>query len=275
MPMGFGMGRRRQSGCGTSILSIIVVTIFFIVLLSFIGGLGASSGGNSGGGSGGSITASTVRREKLDGQYVDTTDYYEDHAGWIGSASKLERGMKSFFHETGVQPYLYITETVNGNPYPSDEEMEDFANGLYDELFTDEGHLLVVFQEYNSDGNYFCWCVAGKQAKTVFDNEARDIFCDYIDHYYYSDLSEEEFFSEAFEKTGERMMTVTRSPIATVSIVVGVILLVLILFSWWKKVKAQKNKEAEHAQTILNTPIEDIGSDDPELKDLEDKYKDE
>lgn len=275
MPMGFGMGRRRRrrSGCGTSILSIFVVTIFFLVLLSFIGGLGASSISN--GGSGGSITASTVHREKLDGQYVDTTGYYEDHAGWIGSASKLEKGMKSFFHETGVQPYLYITETVNGDPSPSDEEMEDFANGLYDELFTDEGHLLVVFQEYNSSGNYFCWCVAGKQAKTVFDSEARDIFCDYIDHYYYSDLSEEEFFSEAFEKTGERMMTVTRSPIVTVSIVIGVVLLAAILFLWWKKVKEQKNKEAEHARTILNTPIGDLGGEDPELKDLENKYKDD
>ncbi len=272
--MGFGGGRWRQSGCGTSILSIIVVTIFFITLLSFIRAMGGSGNSTSHSG-GGSITASTVHREKLDGQYVDTTDYYEDHAGWIGSASKLEKGMKSFFHETGVQPYLYITETVNGNPYPSDAEMEEFAGGLYDELFTDEGHLLVVFQEYNSDGNYFCWCVAGKQAKTVFDNEARDIFCDYIDRYYYSDLSEEEFFSQAFEKTGERMMTVTRSPLATMSIVIGVVLLVVILFLWWKKIKEQKNKEAEHAQTILNTPIEEIGEDDPELKDLEDKYKDE
>ncbi len=272
--MGFGRLRRRRSGCGTTLVTLAVVFVFLLVVMSFIGAMGGSSGGSS---DSGSITASTVRREKLDGQYVNTTAYYEDHAGWIGSGSKLEKGMKSFFSETGVQPYLYITETIDGDPKPSDEVMEDFANALYDELFDDEGHLLVVFQEYQSDGNYFCWCVAGKQAKTVFDSEARDIFHDYIDHYYYTDLSEEEFFSLAFEKTGERIMTVTRSPIATVAVVTGVVAVALIAFLWWKKAKAQKNKEAEHAQTILNTPIEDIGTEapDPALSELEKKYQDD
>lgn len=275
--MGFGGPRRRRSGCGTSLVTLAVVLAFLLVVMSFIGAMGAM-GGSSGGNSGsGSITASTVRREKLDGQYVNTTAYFEDHAGWIGSGSKLERGMKSFFSETGVQPYLYITETIDGDPNPSDKAMEDFANALYDELFDDEGHLLVVFQEYQSDGNYFCWCVAGKQAKTVFDSEARDILQDYIDHYYYTDLSEEEFFSLAFEKTGERMMTVTRSPIVTVAVVIGVVAVALIAFTWWKKAKAQKNKEAEHARTILNTPIEDIGTEapDPALSELEKKYQDD
>lgn len=218
-----------------------------------------------------SITASTIEREKLDGQYVITTDYYEDHIGWVESGSRLERGMKSFFNETGVQPYLYLTETINGSAHPSDEEMEAFAENLYDELFEDEGHLLVVFQEYNSDGQYFCWCVAGKQAKTVFDNEARDIFFDYLDSYYYSDLDTSDFFSETFEDTGERMMDVTVSPIVIIVVAVVIVIVIAILFSWWNKAKAQKNLEAEQTERILNTPMENLGSVD--TSDLEKKYQ--
>lgn len=218
-----------------------------------------------------SITASTIEREKLDAQYVTTTDYYEDHLGWIESGSRLKSGMKSFFDDTGVQPYLYLVETVNGSAHPSDEEMETFAENLYDELFEDEGHLLVVFQEYDSDGQYFCWCVAGKQAKTVFDNEARDIFFDYLDSYYYSDLDTSDFFSETFEKTGERMMEVTIDPIVVIIIALVVVIVICVLFSWWKSAKAQKNLEAEQTERILNTPMENLGSVD--TSDLEKKYQ--
>lgn len=250
-----------------SILSTILTLIFIIVFLRVATMLIFSlpSGTST------SITASTIEREKLDSQYVITTDYYEDHIGWIESGSRLKSGMKSFFDKTGVQPYLYLVETVNGSAHPSDAEMEAFAENLYDELFEDEGHLLVVFQEYDSDGQYFCWCVAGKQAKTVFDNEARDIFFDYLDSYYYSDLDTSDFFSETFEKTGERMMEVTTSPIVTIIIVIAVIIVISILFSWWKKVKAQKNLEAEQTERILNTPMETLGSTD--TSDLEKKYQ--
>lgn len=222
----------------------------------------------------GGITPSTVTREKLDGQYVTTTDYYYDDMDWIGSGSKLEKGMKSFYQETGVQPFLYLTETVNGSTYPSESEMDAFAKQLYDELFEDEGHVLVVFQEYNSDGNYYCYYVAGKQAKTVFDDEAADILLDYIDQYYYSDMSEEEFFSKAFEKAGERMMEKTESPIVKIVVAVAVVVVLLLAFTWWKKAKEQKNLEAEQTERILNTDIEKLTSESPELEELAKKYQD-
>lgn len=238
------------------ILVLVVFWVFVAVAVSW---------------SGGNITPSTVAREKLDGQYVTTTEYYADTIGWIRSGSKLKAGMKSFFDDTGVQPFLYLTETVNGSTCPSDEEMEAFANSLYDELFEDEGHLLVVFQEYNSDGNYLVWCVAGKQAKTVFDDEARDIFFDYLDHYYYSSYSEDEFFSKAFEDTGKRMMEKTTNPVVVIAVIIGVIAVALIAFSWWKRARAAKKEQAAETARILNTPIEKIG--DKTLEDLEDKYE--
>lgn len=259
-PHGGGFYRRpRRRSRVSSIVNLILVLAFLAVFIALWS-------------DGGSVTASTIEREKLPSEAVVTTGYYEDHLGWVESGSRLERGMKHFFSETGVQPYLYLTETVNDSASPTDEEMETFASTLYDELFADEGHLLVVFQEYQSDGNYFAWCVAGKQAKTVFDSEARDIFFDYLDSYYYSDLDTSDFFSTVFEKTGDRMMEVTQSPLIKIAVVGGILLILLLLFVWWKKAKEQKNREAEQTERILNTPLSTAPTKSSEVEELEKKY---
>lgn len=215
------------------------------------------------------VTKSTIDREPLESSAVVTTDYYTDTIGWVESKSRLETGMKTFFKKTGIQPYLYLTETVNGNPNPTDEEMEAFAEALYDELFEDEGHLLVVFQEYNSNSNYFVWCVAGKQAKVVFDSEARDIFFDYIDRYYTSDLDTSDYFSKVFEKTSIRMMSVTINPLGVIVVAFAALAIIFIAFKWWKKAKEQKNLEAEQNERILNSTLGRLADDE----ELENKYK--
>ena len=101
---------------------------------------------------------------------------------------------------TGVQPFLYLTDTVNGTTSPTADDMDAYSNALYDQLFQDEGHLLVLFQEYNSSGNYNMWYVCGSQAKVVIDQEAVDILFDYLDHYYYSDLSKRRCSPPLFRK---------------------------------------------------------------------------
>lgn len=222
--------------------------------------------------SSGNITKSTVEREPLDKQYVVTTDWYTDELGWIQSSSVLESGMKQFFHETGVQPYLYLTDMVNGTTHPSSSDMESYANYLYDELIEDEGHILLLFYEYNSSSNYKSQYVCGAMAKTVMDQEACDILLDYIDHYYFSDMSEDMMFSTAFEKAGERIMTVTKSPVPMLIVSVVVLVIVIIAFKWWKRAKVQRNLEAEQKERILNSDIGSVNTD-PELQDLEEKYK--
>ena len=262
-PPGGGFHRRpRRSGLFSSLLiNILLILVLLAVFAAVFGGESSSN-----------ITASTVTREKLPADAVTTTGYYEDHLGWVESGSRLESGMKYFFSETGVQPYLYLVDNVNGDPSPSDEVMGAFAEGLYDELFTDEGHLLVVFQEHNENGQYLAWCVAGKQAKTVFDSEARDIFFDYLDHYYVSDLDTSDYFSTVFEKTADRMMEVTQNPLIKVAVVGGILLILLLLFTWWKKAKQQKNREAEQTERILNTPLDTTPTKSPEVEELEKKY---
>ena len=260
-------GPRRSSGSGrggfTSILTIIIFLIIVVMMFQTVGG--CSTSGSS------SITKSTVEREALPVGSVVETGYYTDELGWITNSSKLTEGMEEFYKETGVQPYLYLLDSIDGDRNLTTQELSDYSAKLYESLFEDEAHFLLVFHEYGD--NYSCGYTVGSQAKAIMDDEAISILADYLDQYYYSDLDDEEFFSTVFAKTGSRIMSVTRSPLPIILIVVGVVVVLFLLFYWWKAAKAQKNKEDESLKEILNTPLEKFG--DSDLEDLEEKYQKE
>lgn len=219
------------------------------------------------------ITRSTVERTKLDSSMVTEIDeYYDDNLGWIGSSATLERGMKAFYRKTGVQPYLYICDNLDGDNSGmySKNYQESFGNKLYDELFNDEAHVLLVFCEYR-ESEYVSFCVAGNAAKAVLDEEAREILLDYVDYYYYSNYEDDEFFSLAFEKAGERMMKVekNRGWIAVVAIVALAAL--IILFKQLEKRRDKKIEKMKAAQDILNTPLNEFSDDN--VENLADKYE--
>ncbi len=201
------------------------------------------------------------------------TGYYTDELDWIQNSTKLTVGMKNFYQKTGVQPYLYITGNINGSLNPTEGQVKDFAFAKYDQLFSDEAHLLLIFFEPRPS-DYSTWYVAGNQAKTVLDDEAMDILLDYVDRYYPDlSLSEEEFFSKSFNDAGKDIMKVYRSPWISVFIVLGIVIIIIIGFSWWQKAKDQKNREAEATKRILETPLDTFGDD--KAKDLAKKYHDE
>ncbi len=235
----------------------MVIGVIVIVLIALASIFSLDSDGYE-------VTKSTITREPLPAGSVHETAYYTDTLDWISRSNTLEEGMKNFYKKTGIQPYLYIADSLNGNPTPTDADAEAFAHKLYDELFTDEAHLLVLFVE--NDMGYRIWYLTGSQAKTIFDAEAGDILIDYFDRYYSSDLTDEEYFSTVFDKTAERMMTVTKSPWVNVAFVALGVLLVIILFIWWNKAKEKKLKEAEETRRILETPIDNLAEDEAEKR---------
>lgn len=134
----------------------------------------------------------------------DATEYYTDQLGWITDKAALLSGMKSFYEQTGVKPFLYLTDTVNGSHEPTDEELNAFTNELYDQLFTDENHFLLVFMEY---GDYYMDCyVCGSNAADVIGEDGAEIVLDYIDRYYTSDMEDEEYFSTVFSGSASEIM---------------------------------------------------------------------
>lgn len=254
-------------GCISSITRTVglIVVILLISALAVIAQFSKSDSESS-------ITKSTVERTPLQIGSVIETDYYTDELNWIRKPSDLESGMKYFYKKTNVQPYLYITDTVNGTNNPSESDFQEYGEKLYSELFQDEAHLLLIFHEY--DGVYSTWYVCGAQAKIVIDTEAADILLDYIDSYYYSSMSEEEMFSTAFANAADRMMTVTKSPWPTVVLVAIIAIIILVLFLWWRARKKQKNLEAEQTKQILNTPLETFGDVGDDADELAKKYSD-
>ncbi|MCL2350987.1 MAG: hypothetical protein FWC55_00490 [Firmicutes bacterium] len=265
----YGGGGGGCGGVGCTVIFIAAIVLIFVAVLLFSFSGGVSVGSSSGGSE---VTSSTIKREPLPKGAVTETGWYTDELNWIQNPVTLEAGMKNFYAKTGVQPYLYITDTVNGNTDPTSanwkSDMEAFANQEYDLLFRDEAHLLVIFWENND--NYATGYLAGTQAKAVIDDEAANILLDYIDRYYYGSMTEDEFFSKSFDDAAVRIMTVTRSPWIPVLLVLIVLVILVLLFVWWNRRKKQKNLEAEQTQKILETPIEELG---PGPTGLEDKYK--
>jgi hypothetical protein len=152
--------------------------------------------------------------------------------------------------------------------------MEKYSEELYNKLCPDEGHILLLFYCLDGDTNYNMWYTCGAQAKTVMDNEACNILMDYIDSYFLSNRSDDEMFADAFEDAGNRIMSKTTSPIVYVVICAAVVAVLLIAFSWWKKIKAQKNLEAKQTEEMLNADLHTFSeTSDSDLDDLEDKYK--
>jgi len=218
---------------------------------------------------GSSISKSTVAREKLPASVVQETAYYTDADGsWINDPRKLENGLRAFYKSTGVQPYVYILP--NGESR-STSELSSRAENLYKELFTDDGHFLFIFCD-DGNGSYNCGYYIGAQAETVLDNEAIEILSDYLDLYYndYS-ISEEEIFSNTFEKTGERIMSVTKSPVVPVAVCITVIVVTIVIVIAINKRREAKELEEMRMEEILNTPLEKF---DDEAEELAKKYED-
>lgn len=219
-----------------------------------------------------SITASTVERAPLEQGAVIETAYFTDEGDWIANPNTLEQGLKNFYIETGVQPYLYIL--ANGS-VTSPAELSQMSSELYGQLFNDEAHFLVLFCDDNH-GSYNVGYTVGTRAKTVMDAEALDVFRDYLDRNYYDySLTEEEIFADTFAETADRIMTTDakrNGPVyITVAIVGGIVVVAIIVLIILRQRSRARAAEQKRQQEILSTPLEKFG--DTELEDLARKYE--
>ncbi len=238
--------------------------IFFLVILFMFSGI--FSGINS---EKSSITRSTVKREKLKSTAIVENDvYYIDRLGWITDKYTLIGGLDHFYKKTGVQPFVYITDELPENS--TLDEQEYYGNQLYDQLFEDEAHLLLVFNERNDV--YTSFYIVGAEGKTVIDNEAGEILLDYLDKYYYSDYDENKFFSNAFYDAADRIMKVTPNYTVLFVFAVLIIIVLIIAYKWHKSKEKAKSEQMKAASEILNSDLDEFGDYAEELaKKYDDK----
>ena len=207
------------------------------------------------------IQQSTIERSKLDSSLCTRVDtWYQDDINWIHDEKTLLKGLKTFYDKTGVQPYLWITDNINGKAKPNTSDFETALKSKYSELFKDEGHVIVCFME-SSPSVYATYYWAGSAAKRVIDDEAGEILLDVIDSKYTSDLSDEEMFSKSFSDAATRMMKVGRTTkqyiILAVAVIAGLGIIVGFIFLLKAKRKSDA-EEAEERERILNTDIDEM-----------------
>lgn len=265
-------GSRGSSPCGC-------MFGFLIFAMIFIGGLFSALGGSLGS----NITKSNEKREKMDTSNTTYSNtWFVDELGWLGRGSKLRDGLESFYKKTGVQPLVYLAEYKEDYDFNNGTYMLNKAEELYKELFgSDEGHLLFVYyackDDYPSLMNGQVELICGRQTTIVMDENAQDILESCYWSYYNGDasISVEEMLAKTFTKAGKEIMKGpirVRYVVIIIVSVVGAIVVISLLFKWWKARKAQKNKEAEDLEKILSKPLETFGKSD--VDDLKDKYKD-
>lgn len=249
-----------NSGCSAG---VIVIFIIIVVLLSALFVVGTASCSSL------SVPASTVERTALPPGTAEVTAYYTDEDGdWIHNSHELEEGLRHFYDETGVWPYVYILP----NGYTtSSSELADMAKQLYEEQFQDDAHFLLLFCD-NGRGGYNCGYYGGQAARQVMDDEAVQILAAYLENNYNDyDLSEEEIFSRTFYDTADHIMSKTVSPAIPLAVIAAFIFVAVIIAIILLRRQQMKRMEAERMERILNTPLEQFG--DSDLNDLEKKYE--
>ena len=262
-------------GCLGGIVGILLAVLLVAALTSSLSTCGVASFGPSYSESQTTVASGTVR-EKLPADAVTKTDYYTDADGdWIHDAGRLTRGLEEFYDRTGVQPYVYILP--NGTT-SSVNELTAEAERLYPELFSDEGHFLLVFCD-DGNGTFNCGYTVGTAASAVMDSEALSILADELNDAYNNAATDEEVFSDAFSETADRIMAAAEDEQrgqTTLLVVGGVVLVIAVggaIAYVVKQRKAKQDEERQRMEDILNTPLEKFG--DQDVEDLADKYENE
>lgn len=244
--------------------SIVVFITCFLMMAILIAALSANSGPKN-----------TIARTKLDSSVAYDNNCVEDQLGWIENANKVSSGLKKFWQETGVQPYILLK--ADDGTLTTDEEKQEWATWYYDTYIgREDGFLYVYFYENGEEYNEYPSMMAyanGYQASSVMDSMAVEIFWGYIDRYWPTDMSMDDVFISAFTDTGNVIMKVSTTGKDIVKwVIIAVILIaicitLLLLSKVWFKDRREKAKEDKE---ILSTPLERASMS----SDLEDKYLD-
>lgn len=240
--------RSGSSNFASLLVAIVVIIVFLAVFSSMSSNMGATT------------TQSTIQREKLDSAgYINGC--ITDELGWMDNISKTESELRYFYNKTGIQPAIYLK--AYDASVTTDDQKAEWAQQYYEDTFdTEYVFLYVYFAEEDADNDIgYMYYVCGKQATSVMDSEAVEIFWNNMDRNWYSDLSMDDVFIETFNDTADTIMRVsTTSKDITKYLIIGITVIVA-LFAIIHIMKTKRKNEQERAQEtkdILNTPLEDL-----------------
>lgn len=258
----YGYRGSYHGGSGGSLTAVIATIVIFAVIFLI-----------------GSILSkpeTTIVRTKIEDVAAYNNNNIIDETNEFNNASRTSARLKDFYSKTGVQPF--IMWKAYDPSLKTDSEKESWARQWYDtNIETTNTFLLIYFEEEYDDGDGLLYYVNGAQSASIMDAEAVDIFWNYIDRYWWEDMSTDDMFVKVFDQTAKVIMCKPSNkwdvirPIAIggVLIIVGVIV-VSVIRARAAKVKA----EAEATERILNAPIKPLGegATDAATEDAINKY---
>ena len=251
-----------SGGSGSSTFSKVFVIAFVIIwCLIFFAPMFSSM----------SSVSSSYAREKLNLGYTYDYDCVEDNAYWLDSPTHLATSLKHFYDKTGVQPYILIEKYKP--ELTTDDAKLAYAEEFYEDNFPNENVFLYVYFEdsYDTGEGYQCY-VNGLKIDSMMDSEAVDIFWNYIDSYWYSDMSSDDLFEKAFNKTADKITTKSKTPLDILWVLGIIVVCIIIPLAIIMVIRSKRKAEAEKAaetERILSAPLGGIQSIS---SDLVDKY---
>lgn len=111
---------------------------------------------------------------------IDDDDVYPDE-----NNAKLTNALNGLYELTGVQSVVMFRK-VNSNTYDPDYgEIDEFMTDTYNELFSDEGHVLFFFavEQSGVNYNYTNWYICGNDTTGIFDESDAQSVLNSIDSF--------------------------------------------------------------------------------------------
>lgn len=210
-------------------------------------------------------SANEEKFEKISLTGTNNVGYATDEINGVSGVKLTEDACEEFYETVGVPIYFYTEEYYEG----SDEVA--YAAELYDALFQDENHMLMV---YCDNLDIWSWCVGGHVPNIVNP----DALLDEIEAYWYDySLSFDEVLAKGVSAY-QRSLTASDSEntgvFSGLLFIAGGIVLIIAVYTFINKGKEAERYEEEaktlQAEILLSKPLETFGNQ--EINDLKDKY---
>ena len=210
---GYGTPYHR-GGCGCLSGAIMLVMALLIAAVAFIATYTSSRVGNSHTQTEqglvnlnlSSNTHNNPRQKLAAADCIESSQWIDDQAIWIENQDTVIDKMRSFYEMTGVQPYLIIADQVNGSRDYTEADVERYLRNRYDELFEDDGHIILFLCE-PYENEYDPYLLVGSKAATVIDESGENTIYAAIDRWYTdTSLDDDEYFARVFLASGNAIM---------------------------------------------------------------------
>lgn len=174
------------------------------------------------------IPLSTIQRVPLVPKEPFNEECIIDEVGCVDNPSLVLGGLGTFYDKTGVQPYIYTTDNVNGKKHVSADELGEYTKDVASHISAnDKSIVFFYFEWYPNDVTVYWECA--KDTASLFDSEAIVILHSYSSVLYKSAANASEYFDSLFRRSSERIMSITPDWRPYYWIAVGAVVLIVIL----------------------------------------------